>query len=57
MEAITYRQSVCRILWCILRQNHIYRTVIVHFQTGTVIDTVTIHRIINQEIIVPVCSH
>ena len=42
MEAITYRQPVCRILRCILRQNHIYRTVIVHFQSGTVIDTVEV---------------
>ena len=48
--SIAYRKPVCSILRRILRQDNINGTIIIRFQTGTVIYAVTINRIINQEV-------
>ena len=54
--AIADRKPVGRVCRRILRQNHINRAIVILLQPRTVIDTVAVDWIINQEIVVTVCG-
>ena len=54
--AVTHRKPIGRVRWRVLRQNHIHRAVVIPLQTRTVVDAVAVEQIIDEEIIVTVCS-
>ena len=55
-SAFPHRKPIGRVRRRVPRQNHIHRAVVISLQTRTVVDAVAVEQIIDEEIIVTVCS-
>ena len=54
--AFPHRKPIGRVCWRVLRQNYIHRAVVIPLQNRTVVDAVAVEQIIDEEIIVTICS-